>query len=433
MRKPDRNLLLMFLALALIPGITAAQNIGGDVGYYQVDSVPSGADVHFDGQYQGTTPVTIQVYTSGTPGHTVSVSMTGYKTWTQSLSGNPAAGETVPVLAVLEPLVVYGSISVTSNPTGAAISLNGNYRGTAPVTIPNLPPGTYTIRAELMGYEPQSVVSSVIAGQVTVQSFTLRKIVLPGSITVLSTPSGSSIYLDGEYEGRTPLTASDIQPGTHTIELDAAGYYDWKTVVSVTGGSSQVVTATLSPIPVATTGWIEVSSKPSGATIYLDGVVKGLTPAQGVKTLDGVTPGDHAVKLQLTGYQDYTTTVSVRADTTSSVTATLTAVSVASGTLSVATSPGGANVFVDNVFKGISPVTLTGIQPGVRTVKIQLSGYRDWSMDIQVPAGSVTPVNAVLEPVPSPQPTKSGILPWGALAALAFPMVSRGIRRHKER
>jgi hypothetical protein len=359
--------------------------------------------------------------------------MAGYKTWTQSLPGNPAAGETVPVLAILEPLVVYGSITVTSDPAGAAISLNGNYRGTTPLTIPNVPPGTYTIRAELPGYEPQSVVNSVIAGQETVQRFTLQKIVQPGSVTVLSTPSGSSIYLDGEYEGRTPVTLSDIQPGTHTIELDAAGYYDWKTVVSVTGGSSQVVTATLSPIPVATTGWIDVSSKPPGATIYLDGVAKGLTPAQGSKTLEGVKPGDHTVKLQLSGYQDYTTTVSVRADTTSSVTASLTAVSVATGTLSVATSPSGANVFVDNVFQGISPVTLTGIPAGVRTVKIQLPGYRDWSMDIQVPAGSVTPVNAVLEPVPSPQPTKSGILPWGALAALALPLISRGLRRHKER
>ncbi|HVN65988.1 MAG TPA: PEGA domain-containing protein [Methanomicrobiales archaeon] len=425
-----RYLAAIFLAIAVIPFHCMGVTIGGDVGYYLVDSSPSGADVHFDGQYQGTTPVTIQVYSSGTPGHTISVSMAGYQTWTQSLPGNPAAGETVPIMAVLVPLVRYGSFSITSDPSGAAIYLNGNYQGTAPLTIPNLVPGTYTLRADYSGYEPGSITDNVIAGQVTVERFTLRRILRSGSVTVISTPSGAYIYMDGEYEGRTPLTVSDITPGTHTIELDASGFYDWKTTVSVTDGSSQVVTATLSPIPVTASGWIEISSKPGGASILLDGVPKGLTPAQGARTLDNVLAGDHTVKLQLAGYQDYTTMVNVKGSTTSYISASLSptpisTVTPATGTLSVASAPSGANVLVDNVFRGVSPVTLDGIPPGTRTVKLQLSGYRDWSMEIQVQAGIITPVNAVLESVPSPQPTKSGILPLGALAALALLLVFR--------
>jgi hypothetical protein len=425
-----RSLAAIFLVIAVIPFQCMGVTIGGDVGYYLVDSSPSGADVHFDGQYQGTTPVTIQVYSSGTPGHTVSVSMAGYQTWTQSLSGNPGAGETIPIMAVLEPLVRYGSFSITSNPSGAAIYLNGNYQGSAPITIPNLLPGTYTIRADYPGYEPGSITDSVIAGQVTVEHFTLKRILRSGSVTVISTPSGAYIYMDGEYEGRTPLTINDINPGTHTIELDASGYYDWKTTVSVTDGSSQVVTATLSPYPVTSTGWIEISSKPTGASIFLDGVLRGQTPAQGGHTIQGVAPGDHTVRLQLAGYQDYTAAVNVQASATSYVAASLSptpisTVTPATGTLSVASAPSGANVYMDNLLEGISPVTLPGIPPGTHSVRLQLLGYREWSMEIQVTAGVITPVNAILEPTPTVQPTKAGIIPLGALGALIILILLR--------
>jgi len=59
--------LLFCLVLFLCPLVAGAgaESIGGDVGYYQIDSVPSGAEVHFDGQYRGTTPVTVEVYSTG--------------------------------------------------------------------------------------------------------------------------------------------------------------------------------------------------------------------------------------------------------------------------------------------------------------------------------------------------------------------------------
>ncbi|MDD1669896.1 MAG: PEGA domain-containing protein [Methanomicrobiales archaeon] len=427
----SRCLVAAILALALLAGAASAQSIGGDVGYYAVSSVPSGADVHFDGQYQGTTPLTIQVYTTAPPGHTISVTMSGYKTWTQSLSGNPAAGETISLNAVLEPIVVYGWLTVTSSPSGATIYLNGNYRGVTPNTITDLQPGTYTVRAELQGYNPQQVTTSVVAGQETTQHFSLQKIVQTGSITFLSTPSGAYIYLDGVYRGRTPLTVTDVSAGTHGITLEATGYYDWKTTTTVGEGSSQTISATLTPT--SSMGWISVSSRPTGATVYLDGVVKGQTPSQGSLTLEAPA-GDHTLKLTLSGYQDYTTGVNVRMDTTSTISATLTSTSIAStGTLSVASSPSPANVYVDNAFKGVTPVTLTGIQAGIRTVKIQLGGYNDWTMDVQVVSGMTTPVNAVLVPqatqTPTPTPTQSGAVPLLVPGALALLVLCLGLRR----
>ena len=62
---------------------------GSQKGYYRVNSDPNGGSVVFDGTNYGLTPVTITVSTTGTPGHTITVSKSGYQTWSQFYSGNP--------------------------------------------------------------------------------------------------------------------------------------------------------------------------------------------------------------------------------------------------------------------------------------------------------------------------------------------------------
>jgi hypothetical protein len=63
-------------------------------------------------------------------------------------------------------------------------------------------------------------------------------------------------------------------------------------------------------------GAIAVTTKPSGARIYLDGVDTGsTTPA----TLTGVSVGSHTVTCKLAGYQDNSATVSVTSAKTTSV------------------------------------------------------------------------------------------------------------------
>ena len=423
MRTPGLLFFTILLLCPLVAGAGAADDIGGDVGYYQIDSVPSGGDVHFDGQYRGTTPVTVEVYSTSSPGHTVSVSLEGYRTWTQTLPGNPASGETVPVTATLEPLEQYGSIYVTTTPTGAAIYLNGNYRGTAPLTIPTVRPGTYAIEADLEGYESVVVSGTVTAGQQLTEYFPLKKIIRAGSITVISDPVTAYVYMDGDYQGRTPLTLPKVPPGTHTLELDAGNYHDWKTTVTVAEGSDQTVRATLSPIPSSTTGWIQVASTPPGATIRMDGVVQGQTPPSGVFTIPNVPAGDHLLSLQLPGFQDYATTVNVRAGTTSHVNAPLQSAPVTTpvpegGGISVSSLPSGGNVFVDNVYRGVTPVTLSGISSGTHMIRVQLPGYRDFSMEVQVVSGTTTPVTASLEMIATPVPTRSGVPPFAAAAGV---------------
>jgi PKD repeat protein len=66
-------------------------------------------------------------------------------------------------------------------------------------------------------------------------------------------------------------------------------------------------------------------------------------------------------------------------------------VNIQSGTLALATVPPGANVFVDNVFKGVTPLTLTDTPSGYHILLITLPGYGDY-----VTSATVEPSKTIL-------------------------------------
>ena len=66
------------------------------------------------------------------------------------------------------------------------------------------------------------------------------------AIYFTSTPSGASIYLDNSLIGITPITKTQLLPGTHTIKLVLREYDDWINTVNVVEGSTTTISAELS-------------------------------------------------------------------------------------------------------------------------------------------------------------------------------------------
>jgi hypothetical protein len=229
------------------------------------------------------------------------------------------------------------------------------------------------------------------------------------------------VYLDASYRGKTPLSLNNVATGEHVVEMDLSGYYDWKSTVTVPAGGTRTVSATLSKIPTSNTGWIYVSSSPGGATVLLDGTNVGQTPGSGALKLNNIAAGSHTVNLQLNGYQAYTTGVNVVPATVSQVDAVLTpAGNVPTvGGLSVSSTPSGANVYVDNAFRGITPLTLNDITAGSHTLLLQMAGYQDYVATVQVNKGATNTVASVLAPAKTPT-QKSGVLPVAAGMALGI-------------
>jgi hypothetical protein len=91
------------------------------------------------------------------------------------------------------------------------------------------------------------------------------------------------------------------------------------------GGSGINVSRTTAPtaiVPTATlplTGSVSITTTPAGATVFIDGVQKGISPA----TIPGLAPGAHTLLVTMDGYADLTTSVGVNAGETRAYTVTL--------------------------------------------------------------------------------------------------------------
>ncbi len=122
----------------------------------------------------------------------------------------------------------------------------------------------------------RDVVSAAdIEGAPTTVPATTNDVIYPspvattGSLSISSSPSGVSVYVDGTYRGVTPLIVSDLSPGSHQVRLARTGYYDYTRTVSVTSGGTTYVSATLSQVSAAaTTGSLSIGSSPSGSNSF---------------------------------------------------------------------------------------------------------------------------------------------------------------------
>lgn len=70
-------------------------------------------------------------------------------------------------------------------------------------------------------------------------------------------------------------------------------------------------------------------------------------------------------------------------------------------TISLTSSPSGAEIYLDNQYRGTTPVTIPDVMTGVHTLEYRHAGYKSWSTTITVASGSsnyyaaLTPLAAV--------------------------------------
>lgn len=87
-----------------------------------------------------------------------------------------------------------------------------------------------------------------------------------GSLEIASVPPGASVSLNGEHRGSTPLTVSNLLPGTYQISFTREGYYEFSTPAPVEVGRVSEVMATLALIPELTAEQTPPAETPIPAT-----------------------------------------------------------------------------------------------------------------------------------------------------------------------
>jgi hypothetical protein len=97
------------------------------------------------------------------------------------------------------------------------------------------------------------------------------------------------------------------------------------------------------------------------------------------------------------------------------------------GQITIGSSPAGAGIWLDNSYRGITPMVLADIYQGSHTLTLKMDGYQDWSSTVNVDAGSYTEVSGTLSgspqpdtPAPSPQPTRAPLSVFVIISAIGI-------------
>ncbi len=120
---------------------------------------------------------------------------------------------------------------------------------------------------------------------------------------------------------------------------------------------------------------LDVTSEPAGGTVFLDDRYLGTTPL----SIDVPAEGEHLIRVERRGFVSWRGTVTLGAEATR-VEATLQ--TEALGSISASTDPDGADVYIDGVLTGKSPLTVPDLPLGGHQVQVSAPGFLLKSQDV---------------------------------------------------
>jgi len=202
--------------------------LDADSAVLAIESVPPGAAVRVNGISRGTAPCRVARVPQGAT--TLEVALDGYEPYRQEM--RLAAGQEEELTIRLRPLPAR--LTVETMPPGARIYVGNQFRGVSPLTLNELEPGSYRIRAEKESHEPLARTVTLERADDTVEEF--RLVANVGALEITTEPAGVTVFVDGKPSGETPapsgqtdrvsqpLNVARLEPGTREVRLTRPGY-----------------------------------------------------------------------------------------------------------------------------------------------------------------------------------------------------------------
>lgn len=268
-------------------------------------------------------------------------------------------------------------VDFSSQPSGAAVIVDGVNRGVTPTTLFGLPPGRHLVKYSLAGYSETCDYITVNYGFPVAYS----EVLYPekGLLLVKSSPDGCEISIDGISLGLTPRLITNLNAkDAHRMTLSKAGYKPAMFDVKFDGRKPLVRNETL----IRDSGLIHVFSEPAGAEVTLNGIVRGKTPV----TVEDVPKGQATIKLSLEGFKDeIISDIVVNPGDEQTISRAL---AVMPGTLFLSSVPEGARFYVNGEYRGVGPLSIPGLTPGDYEVRAEKQGYAPVTRAVTVQNGA---------------------------------------------
>ena len=220
------------------------------------------------------------------------------------------------VVEVQAPVPTHGAVDVRLTPAVAArVLVGGQLVGSGPNMVFDkvAPDQDLELRVEMEGYEPFTQNIKLQAGERLLLPIALVEIKHappestgttgdkpvrssgPAALVINSSPSGASVYLDGENLGRTPLTWTEGSHGQrYAFELRMDGYESGRVTANWPDAGEKAVSRSLTKAagPEAP-GRISVNVSSGWAEVWIDGAKIDTTPLYNHE----IAVGSHTVRV----------------------------------------------------------------------------------------------------------------------------------------
>lgn len=193
-------------------------------------------------------------------------------------------------------------LAVSSEPSGATISLDGTEVDTTPFRDVKVPAGTWVIQATLPLYTP-------IEQEITLEGRGLaRQLHLEfepnfARVRLTSSPSGAEVLVDRETSGITPLEI-ELEAGSRELVFRKKGYANKTVTLDLIANEAQ------SPPSVQlekASASLRVESTPKDAVVLVNGAYQGVSPIR----LSLTPERTHSIRVRKTGYEESTKSVTL--------------------------------------------------------------------------------------------------------------------------
>lgn len=191
----------------------------------------------------------------------------------------------------------YGTINVSSEPSGAQVFINNEERGSTPFSATELAAGEeHTIRIMLEGYQPVTRTVNIQEGDNPAINVSLQESY--GRLNISSQPAGARVTINEQDMGTTPLLASELTVGEeHRVRIALEGFEPVTRTVMISEGENNPINVQLTPA----TNYVSVLSRPDEAEVTIDNRVVGITPLQKLEYRIGM----HSIEVSKRGYRPH--------------------------------------------------------------------------------------------------------------------------------
>lgn len=235
-------------------------------GRVTIGTTPLGAMVMVDGVSRGLTPVTIPL----DPGpHTVVLQHNGVER-TMPIQVSSGSEMTQHYEFPAEPVTTLSSVNITTDPAGARVLVDGEAKGTSPVSVTGLSVGAHKVAIVADG----GTVERQIVTEAGITSSLVVALPKTGAVTAgwlsISAPFEVQAVERGDVIGSSASPRFMVPAGSHEMDLvnEALGYSEHRKVDVNPGGTATIKIDARSSLSINARPWAEVAldGKPVGQT-----------------------------------------------------------------------------------------------------------------------------------------------------------------------